>query len=347
MNHQQQRHSSEGLGAFWFFFKVLSVALLLLRWNCFKKNLNASKPSEHPPQVEEIVVSHIHTSHTAGWASTGMDANPAACGYHWTVQFLFLFLFLFFLSPFAPKNLVLRDRFGRPFPRRPTRSPHPGWIWCLPSTPRLNLVFAHGLLSSPQLAATASIYTVNSHRVGPEFIGSFHNVPMAFTPPAQGQQVLKVVRVTGAAGPHGATHNKLTTSRIGNLTRLIHTLLCMMTTMNQVCQSYSWSTEQGKWIFQCPCSRLRIWSREAGSAVPSRVSLLIHHTQSESDAYSRDSSRFPRPRPFICLNCHTPFVVVVVVVFTLKTVLTSIQYPSLSYSSRQRNEFPWSHANPK
>ena len=39
--------------------------------------------------------------------------------------------------------------------------------------------------------------------------------------------------------------------------------------------------------------------------------------------------------------------VVVVVVFTLKTVLTSIQYPSLSSSSRQRNEFPWSHANPK
>ena len=26
----------------------------------------------------------------------------------------------------------------------------------------------------------------------------------------------------------------------------------------------------------------------------------------------------------------------------LKRVLTSIQYPSLSYSSRQRNEFPWS-----
>ena len=39
--------------------------------------------------------------------------------------------------------------------------------------------------------------------------------------------------------------------------------------------------------------------------------------------------------------------IVVVVIFTLKTVLTSIQYPSLSYSSRQRNEFPWSHANPK
>ena len=34
-----------------------------------------------------------------------------------------------------------------------------------------------------------------------------------------------------------------------------------------------------------------------------------------------------------------------IVVFTLKTVLTSIQYSSLSYSSRQRNEFPWSQAN--
>ena len=39
-------------------------------------------------------------------------------------------------------------------------------------------------------------------------------------------------------------------------------------------------------------------------------------------------------------------VVIVVVVFTLKTVLTSIQYPSLSYSSRQINEFPSSQANP-
>ena len=28
-------------------------------------------------------------------------------------------------------------------------------------------------------------------------------------------------------------------------------------------------------MFRCPRSRLRIWSRETGSAVPSRVSLLI------------------------------------------------------------------------
>ena len=49
------------------------------------------------------------------------------------------------------------------------------------------------------------------------------------------------------------------------------------------------------------------WSRETCSAVPSRVSLLILRTQAESGAYSpRDSSRFPRRRPFIYLNRHTP-----------------------------------------
>ena len=41
------------------------------------------------------------------------------------------------------------------------------------------------------------------------------------------------------------------------------------------CQSCSWSAEQRKNIFPCPRSRLRIWSRETGSAVPSRVSLFI------------------------------------------------------------------------
>ena len=41
------------------------------------------------------------------------------------------------------------------------------------------------------------------------------------------------------------------------------------------CQSCSWSAEEGKWILPCPRSRLRIWSRKTGSAVPSRASLLI------------------------------------------------------------------------
>ena len=61
----------------------------------------------------------------------------------------------------------------------------------------------------------------------------------------------------------------------------------------QFCSS---SAEQGKWNFPCPRSRLRVWSRELGLAVPSRVSLLILHTQAESGAYLRDStpsSRLP------------------------------------------------------
>ena len=40
-------------------------------------------------------------------------------------------------------------------------------------------------------------------------------------------------------------------------------------------------------------------SRETGSAVPSRVTLFILHTQVESGAYLRDSSRVPRRRPFM------------------------------------------------
>ena len=62
------------------------------------------------------------------------------------------------------------------------------------------------------------------------------------------------------------------------------------------CQSCLWSAEQGKRNFPCPRSRLRVWSRELGSAVPSRVSPLVLHTQAESGAYLRDStspSRFP------------------------------------------------------
>ena len=41
-------------------------------------------------------------------------------------------------------------------------------------------------------------------------------------------------------------------------------------------------------IFSVPF-RLRVWSRELGSAVPSRVSPLILHTQAESGAYLRDT----------------------------------------------------------
>ena len=62
------------------------------------------------------------------------------------------------------------------------------------------------------------------------------------------------------------------------------------------CQSFSWSAEQGKRIFPCPRSRLRVWSRVLCSPVPSRVSPLVLHTLTEPGVYLRDStspSRFP------------------------------------------------------
>ena len=62
---------------------------------------------------------------------------------------------------------------------------------------------------------------------------------------------------------------------------------------------FAWSAEQVNCFFPRPSSRLRIWSRETESVVLSRVSLLMLHTQVESGAYSRDSSRFPRRHPFI------------------------------------------------
>ena len=61
-------------------------------------------------------------------------------------------------------------------------------------------------------------------------------------------------------------------------------------------------------FFHCLRLRLRIWSRETGLAVLSRVSLLILHTQTEPGAYLRDSSCFPRRRhsPLVYLNRHMP-----------------------------------------
>ena len=49
----------------------------------------------------------------------------------------------------------------------------------------------------------------------------------------------------------------------------------------------------------CPRSRLKIWFRKTGLAVPPRVSLLILYTSAESGAYSSDSSRCPQRCPYI------------------------------------------------
>ena len=73
------------------------------------------------------------------------------------------------LSPFAPKNLVSRDRFDRPVPRHHAHFPHSGCTWCVLT----------GLLS---LSAAASIiYDANRPWDSPEFIRSRKCVPTLFT----------------------------------------------------------------------------------------------------------------------------------------------------------------------
>ena len=61
-----------------------------------------------------------------------------------------------------------------------------------------------------------------------------------------------------------------------------------------------------KLYFICPRSRLRIWSRETGSAVPSRVSLLISTLRLNLVHTHGIPPDFPRRHPFIYLNHHTP-----------------------------------------
>ena len=62
----------------------------------------------------------------------------------------------------------------------------------------------------------------------------------------------------------------------------VHMYVCMVSHIYQDhgstgygCQSCSWSAEQEKKKKSCPRLRLRIWSPETSSAVPSRVSLLV------------------------------------------------------------------------
>ena len=90
----------------------------------------------------------------------------------------------------------------------------------------------------------------------------------------------------------------------------------------------------------CPRSRLRIWFRETGLAIPSRVSLLILHTQAESGAYSRDSSRCPQRRPYIFTTTHhrvSPEFIgsrsCVPMVFTAESPLAQGQYSPQGNSS--------------
>ena len=59
-------------------------------------------------------------------------------------------------------------------------------------------------------------------------------------------------------------------------------------------------------FFSCPRSRLRIWSRETGSAVQFRAASACSSPSSGGISFLQDSSRVPRRRPNICSNRHTP-----------------------------------------
>ena len=56
--------------------------------------------------------------------------------------------------------------------------------------------------------------------------------------------------------------------------------------------------------FPCPRLRRKIWFRETGLAVSSRVSLLILYTNAESGIYSRGSSQCPQRCPYIFTPIH-------------------------------------------
>ena len=94
-------------------------------------------------------------------------------------------------------------------------------------------------------------------------------------------------------------------------------------------------------IFFCPADHVPDWQPRVLLGMVEARSVDVKKTTTTSETQKNKNKKE-------CYVSSFDDDVVVVVVFTLKTVLTSIQYPYLSYSSRQGNEFPWSQqANPK
>ena len=105
----------------------------------------------------------------------------------------------FFPSPFAPENLVSRDRFGIPVPRQPAaRSPQSGSIWCLLTriiwtTPTFRDEGVHLFIIT--LSVIGSVPSLSGH-----ITVRTDSVCCRESAGAE-SVVLKVVRVTGAAFP--------------------------------------------------------------------------------------------------------------------------------------------------
>ena len=106
------------------------------------------------------------------------------------------------MSPFAPENLVSRDKLGRPVPHESVHSPHSGWTRCLlPGFLPLSATTSICLYRQPPFSATASIYL---YRQPPSGQSRIHQVVQLRTDGVHGREsagigpiVLKVVRVSG------------------------------------------------------------------------------------------------------------------------------------------------------
>ena len=66
-------------------------------------------------------VDPVYSPHFRQSTRTAMIANPARGQLN-----IDSFIYFSLLSTFAPQNLILRDKFGRPVPRQPANSLHPG-----------------------------------------------------------------------------------------------------------------------------------------------------------------------------------------------------------------------------
>ena len=173
------------------------------------------------------------------------------------------------LSPFAPENLVSRDGFGSPVPRQPahlhTRAESGAYLRDSSRVPRrrpfIYLKPPYAIESVPSLSGHAIAYRI-------------------------GWCSLPRVRRHRASKPQGSSERVLpwqvTTDQ----------LICAYLSHTHVI-SYRWYRSTGmvatnpdpcqlfreNIFFPCPRSHLRIWYREAGSAVPSHVSPFILHIQ--------------------------------------------------------------------
>ena len=146
--------------------------------------------------------------------------------------------------------------------------------------------------------------------------------------------------------------------------------VCMVITFGQcrvrlpILFVVSWT---GKMNFPCPRPCLIIWSRETGSAVPSRASLPILHTQAESGAYSRETlyycCRWEHFVPTCCCCCIYIFILDLPPkyagcanrVFGAQRGEWSRSFPQrtrfivlyciVRYYHHTRDQYPWSHLN--